>query len=141
MKIKIRKATEADISSCLRLLRTPELKHASGVYMQKRWLVKYFGDEFLVADINGKTVGLVYGELLRDSGSLIWGVAVDKRFRGKGIAGQMLDEFERRVRKKHVEWIILYGCATSKAVLHLYSHRGYEKGLCHYEFVKEFDLA
>lgn len=137
--LRIRPATADDLETCLLLSRIPELKHASGTYMERRYIVKYLDENFfLVAEKNGKVIGFIYGERIIDNGALVWGFTVSKDCRGKGVGERLLKAYERKMKCIKVEWIILYADIRNKKTMGFYKKFNYKRGQKMLEFVKEF---
>ncbi len=84
---------------------------------------------FLVALFDGKVVGYVSGEIAADEIEL-GNIAVDGKYRRRGIAKELLTEFIARARQKKIVRIFLLVAAENTAAKALYRAIGFtERGL------------
>src|SRR3989338_5856600 len=133
----IRQATKKDLKQCERLGKIPEFELPSGGYMKAQWLESYLDpDFFMIAEEKDRVIGYFLGEKLIGGVGLLWYIMVHKDFRGKGFGTKLLNEFERRVKKRGIDWIVLYGPALNKKTIRFYEKHGYNKGKTFYEFNK-----
>ena len=71
-----------------------------GEYLSADFIANYINDEyFLVALLDDKIIGAVYGEELKGNGVLLWLLAIDPNFSHQGIGTQLLYSFEQNCRK------------------------------------------
>ena len=136
MDLVIRPATAADFSEIHRI--------EMGSYSDP-WPCSMFylmrgraPDLFLIAESGGSVVGYAIGELERKEGVMVghvMNVAVTEVFRRRGLAGRLMDELERRFKKRRAEASYLEVRASNIPAQSLYMKRGYvEAGVlpCYY---------
>lgn len=76
---------------------------------------------FLVADVNGKVVGYAVTTLERVAGSAqLLNLAVDRRYRGRGIGSSLLREIIKRVRTDGASKIYLQVRVSNSKAIRLY---------------------
>ena len=83
-------------------------------------------DLFLVAEKDGKIVGTVIGGFDGRRG-LMYHLAVDQKHRQQGIASQMMEELERRLRSKGCIRYYLLVTKDNEAAILFYEARGWER--------------
>lgn len=133
----VRKAENKDLSQCEKLVHVPEMRLATGGYFKKFFLKKYLDENyFLVAEDKKTIAGLILGEPTKAHGAIIWMLVVSKKNRGKGIGSLLLKEFEKRLKKLEVQWIVLYGYRKNPKVLNFYRKHKFSEGVGSIEFVK-----
>ena len=76
---------------------------------------------FLVAEVNGKVVGYAVAtlECVADSAQLL-NLAVDRKFRGKGIGSSLLREIIKRVREDGASKLFLQVRVSNSQAIKLY---------------------
>jgi ribosomal protein S18 acetylase RimI-like enzyme len=139
--IKIKAAKKADLVICEKIAKTKELTLYNGTYLTKEYMSHYLNrNYFLVASIQDTIVGFIYGEKIKDSGSLVWIIAVSKEHRGHNIGTFLLNEYERRMKKINIEWVVLYGSKVDDSTINFYKKNKYrsQDKLSYVEFIKEF---
>lgn len=82
-------------------------------------------DLFLVAEENGKLIGTVIGGFDGRRG-LIYHLAVDRAFRGRGLGRALMDEVERRLIAKGCLRAMLIVKPTNTQVIEFYHSFGWE---------------
>lgn len=64
-------------------------------------------------------------------------IAISENYRGKGIGSLLLKEYERKIKKIGINWIVLYWFQKNSRVLDFYRKHGFSEGVTCVEFVKE----
>lgn len=82
-------------------------------------------DLFLVAEDGGKLIGTVVGGYDGRRG-LIYHLAVERAYRGRGIAKLLMDEIERRLIAKGCLKAYLLVLKDAHGAIDFYAHRGWE---------------
>lgn len=124
-----RSAMRSDLGYCVKFFDSPEFYDANGDKWDKEDLSRYLDDGyFLVAEYNKKIVGAIFGEKLRDKGAIVWLLAVDDKYRDKGIGSGLLTEFEQNMKSKNAQWVILYSALRDSKTLKFYMKNGYFAG-------------
>jgi ribosomal protein S18 acetylase RimI-like enzyme len=82
-------------------------------------------DLFLVAEDDGKIIATVIGGYDGRRG-LVYHLAVDRAYRGRGIGTMLMEEVERRLRAKGCLRAYLLVKRGNEAVVEFYRHRGWE---------------
>jgi ribosomal protein S18 acetylase RimI-like enzyme len=126
----IRSATKEDLKTCEYLIHIPEMKLANGEYMQENFLQNYMDDDFFLVAVDDEKniVGMIYGEELKGKWAIIRMLVVERHCRGKGIGTSLLQSFEQKMKKRWIEWIILYEYLHNAQVLEFYKKRWYTAG-------------
>ncbi len=83
-------------------------------------------DLFLVAEMDGKIVGTVMGGFDGRRG-MMYHLAVSQSFRKQGIASQLVDELERRLRLKGCIRYYLLVTRDNDPAIQFYEKRGWER--------------
>lgn len=88
---------------------------------------KYFADTCFVAEEDSNIVGVLIGfrSQVNEKQSYLWTLAVAKEFQGKGIGTQLMEEFEKAVKKKGCEEIQLQTYLDNEKALAFYHRRGF----------------
>ncbi len=134
----IRKAEKKDLKQCENLVHIPEMKLATGGFFDQFLLEKYLDKNFfLVAEDEKEVIGLIIGEPIKANGSIVWMIAISENIRGKGIGSLLLEEYEKKVKKIGITWIVLYGYQKNPKVLDFYRKHGFSEGVKSVEFVKD----
>lgn len=137
--MQIRPATKTDLIFCEKLAEIPELALSTGDFLKSDYLEKYLDEKlFLVGEISSGIVGFIYGEMIKDSGCIVWAIAVRNDLRGSGIGSSLLSQLERNLISIGGEWVIVYGARDNENTLKFYQSHGFRKGISCVEFVKEF---
>ncbi len=111
-------AEEKDLEECAELGRIPEFELPSGGFLEAEYLKIYLDpDFFIVAEEGNKIIGYALGEKLKGPLGLLSFLMVSKKQRGKGVGTKLLKDFEKRVKKRGVKWILLYGPYFNKKTL------------------------
>ena len=126
--IKIRSARREDLLSCEKIGKVKEFKVSTGDYFKVNYIKYYLSkDFFLVAEENKKIIGFIIAEKIRAKGATIWYIAVSQEKRGRGVGQRLIQEFEKRSKRKGIEWIILYCPADNELSKNFYKKSGYNK--------------
>lgn len=134
--IRIRKARASDIKPCYALMRkTRELYGADGL-SPEWWLGGLIKRGIaVVAEDSGEIIGFNAGEDLLSGGVISHLIVIKKDYRGKGLASQMNDAFEKQCKSKKKRWVLTY--AKDDGILdRLYRKAGYKKGHALREYAK-----
>ena len=83
-------------------------------------------DLFLVAEVDGKIVGSVIGGFDGRRG-MMYHLAVAKEHRKQGIASQLVDELENRLRARGCIRYYLLVTRDNKPAIRFYEKRGWER--------------
>jgi len=136
--MKYRSCTTADITQCVKLFDLPELVTANGVGVNAPYLVKFINEKyFLVAEDKGKIVGALYGEKLKAGGTMMWALAVDSNYQGKGIGTKLMKMFEKNARLDKRKWIVLHASTKTERTVNFYRKLGYDIGNKYVECAKD----
>ncbi|MEK7559505.1 MAG: GNAT family N-acetyltransferase [Patescibacteria group bacterium] len=136
--MKIRHATKKDLKACEALGKIDEFKLPDGRFMKAQWLEAYLDpDYYLILEEEGKIIGFIAGEELRGNGMLLMFLVIDKKVRNRGLGSMLLEDFEKRIEKRGITWVLLYGPTFNKKTLDFYEKHGYAKGDTYHEFLKE----
>ena len=131
----IRDANEKDLHVCERLLHLPEFKFPNGEFPSVDNLEDFLEkDYFLVAEDEERIIGCIIGEPLKVKSVLIWYLVIDQERRGEGIGKKLLQNFEKKMRRKNLEWLYLQ---TQAATSGFYAKNNYQKGQQLQEFSKQ----
>jgi ribosomal protein S18 acetylase RimI-like enzyme len=94
-------------------------------------------DLFLVAEVGGGIVGTVVGGFDGRRG-MIYHLAVDSAFRGRGIGGLLMDEVERRLKAKGCRKCYLMVTPDNTEAMRYYERRGWTRMQIH-PYAKDLD--
>ncbi len=83
-------------------------------------------DLFLVAEENGKILGTLMGAFDGRRG-MMYHLAVDKAYRHRGIAAELIDQFENRLRGKGCIRYYLLVVNDNDEAIRYYQKKGYEQ--------------
>ena len=136
--IKIRHAALKDCKKCAGLSKIEELKPVIGSYIPERYF-KLFVDKdkmFFVAEYNNKIVGYILGEPMKGRLANLGLLAVDKKFRGKGIGKKLVEAFRKRCDKKKLNYMWLNAPKSNKKTLEFYRKCGFKEGKEHILFAE-----
>jgi len=84
-------------------------------------------DTFLVAEYNGKVVGYSMSYLRPDLEGHIMSIAVDERYRGRGIGSLLLAETIERLLAKGARYIGLEVRVSNERAIKLYERFGFRR--------------
>ena len=125
---KIREYTESDYSQVKEILSEAEM--FDPVWDRKENLQKMIHRDpecILVAEMNGNVVGNIY---FFDNGweASIYRLAVKKEFQNKGIGAQLLQEVEKRLKKRGIREIMGFFKSDNHKLEKYYTKQGYTIG-------------
>lgn len=127
--MKIRPCKKDDLIQCQELFNLPELATASGDLLPVAYLRNFLSEKyFLVAEDNGKIIGALYGEKLKAGGTMMWALAVDSNYQGKGIGTKLMKTFEKNARLDNRKWIVLHASIKTERTVNFYRKLGYDVG-------------
>ena len=133
--MEIRKAKLSDCKACEDLSqRCKELTNVNGQSNYYLWFVKFIKAKqiVLVAKDRGKIIGFVAGEV-NTGYSLMQLLAVDDKYRGNGIGGRLIKEFEKVSLRRGIRHILLYGYKDRSD---FFRRQGYIRRSPCFEFMK-----
>lgn len=94
-------------------------------------------DLFLVAEADGRLIGTVIGGFDGRRG-MIYHLAVEKNFRGRGIGGMLLSEVEKRLQARGCLKCIMHVLDDNEEAMQFYRNKGWRHAVEDVVFVKEF---
>jgi len=83
-------------------------------------------DLFLIAEWNGKIIGTLLGGFDGRRG-LVYHLAVEADFRGRGIASRLMEELEARLRSKSCLRTYLLVTPQNEEAMRFYEKRGWKR--------------
>jgi len=94
-------------------------------------------DIFLVAEIDNKIIGLIYGEIpdiifYKEKVSFLKHLCVDKEYRNKSIATKLIQEFSDKSQEKGAIYIRLNAFEKNTNAVNLYKKMGFEEYSIYY---------
>jgi len=123
MNIIFRPTNEMDIEKICMLE-----KEIFGVDAYPKYLVRYLienSDFFLVACVDGEVVGYICGEVKFQKGHIIT-LAVDSRFRGRGIGSELLKRFINFLKEKGAKSVYLEVSVRNRRAIRFYEKHGFK---------------
>lgn len=84
-------------------------------------------DTFLVAEYNGRVIGYVMAYLRPDLEGHIMSIAVDPKYRGKGVGSALLSEVIERLAARGAKWIGLEVRVSNQNAINLYERFGFKR--------------
>ncbi len=123
MNIVFRPASEEDIEKICMLER-----EIFGVDAYPKYLVRYLienSDFFLVACIDEEVIGYICGEIKLQRGHIIT-LAVDSRFRGRGIGSELLKRFLNFLKEKGAKSVYLEVSVRNRRAIRFYEKHGFK---------------
>ncbi len=145
--MKIRKATLKDFNELYKFgLKTKELKVSPKEEFMRpeefKYSIKNKKGIFLLAEDNKKIVGFIYGDsedgdrVLKSVACLVY-IAVDKKYRGKGVGSILYNDCVKEFKKRKVKHI--YAWANPKSgIVDFFKKKGFVKG--NYEIWMDKDI-
>ena len=118
--MKIRKAKEKDLKYCEILSRINELQLDTRKYPDKKYFREFLGPLFLVSEEGDEVIGYILGEKEKAGLSSLNLMAVDKKYRGKGIGKLLLNKFCENSKKIGLKEIYLFAPKWNKKTLNLH---------------------
>jgi len=104
--------TEQELDAALafdeKVFGLPSERH-SPAYSREKWLerMKTYGDLMLYAQSGGEVVGIVFGRIENERSVTVGPVAVDGRFRKRGVAREMMLLLEQRALGRGIRHLAL----------------------------------
>lgn len=120
----IKKMTHEHLSSVLRIERE-SFTHPWSEDSFRSELDKATSQLF-VATENNEVVGYAVLETVLDEGSLLI-IAVDEKFRRKGVAKQLFSKLEDIAKEKELSFITLEVRVSNESAIHFYDSQGFTK--------------
>jgi N-acetylglutamate synthase-like GNAT family acetyltransferase len=119
----IRKATKKDIKAVREIANVPGLRAAGDdCAPPERWYVPLLKENFYIAEDDGKVVGFLTGEKIRNIG-LLWEIGVLPEFRSRGIGSLLLNKFRKECDNKKLVVMIAYGHVDKKTLDFFRKHK------------------
>jgi len=136
--VKIRLAKIEDCTACCNLSKIKELATPEGGHISENYFKKNVDDDemFFVAEEDGKIVGYILGEPLKDNLTFLSLLTVDESQRGKGLGKKLISRFEEQCRNKKLNPIIFYAPKFNEDTIAFYNKQGYMQGKDHVQFMK-----
>ena len=136
--IKIRNATLKDCRKCAELSRIPELELPLEKYISEKYFRLFVDSDkmFFVAEKGREIIGYVLGEPMKGNLANLGLLAVDRKFRGKGIGKKLIDAMRKRCDEKGLTYILLYAPKNNKKTLEFYREHGFKEGKSYVQFVE-----
>lgn len=132
--MRIRRMRKSDFPQVLRLIRkTPELSIMEGYEYVGRTelenLVRKRGCVSVVAEEDGEVLGLAFGVLepLNERSAWLYHLVVKKKARNRGIGTLLLREYEKALRRRGVEMLML-NLHAYKKLKKFYREKGFRVG-------------
>jgi L-2,4-diaminobutyric acid acetyltransferase len=102
----IESPNKADGAALWRIARDSKKLDLNSPYAYLMWC-RDFADTSVMATVDGQTVGFVIGyrRPATPETAMVWQVAVDSSQRGRGLAGQLLDELFTRLVDQGVRYL------------------------------------
>jgi len=130
-KIKIRKARLADVRSCVKIGKTPELT-AIYAFTEKQaiaYLTEYVKKGvLLIAEIEKEIVGFLGAESMLGKFFFVDSLAVKKEKRGYGIGTALFQQLRKECKKRKMDFIYLTAPLWNKKTIKFYEQLGLKKG-------------
>ena len=140
MELKIRPATIADLDAVNAVEAATFPPAEACTYDTFRYRLTAYPERFLVADLDGKIVGIINGcttdkplicdELFEAGGhdpkgenQMIFGLGVLPEYQHRGIAGKLIEALVELVRKEGRKTVVL---TCKEHLIHYYSRFGFE---------------
>ena len=135
---KIRIAELKDCRRCAELSKIEELKPAVGGYPPKKYFELFVDKDkmFFVAEENDNIVGYILGEPMKGNIANLGLLAVDKKYRGKGIGKKLIEAMRKRCNEKGLNYLLLYATKNNKKTLEFYRKCGFKEGKNYIQFVE-----
>jgi ribosomal-protein-alanine N-acetyltransferase len=89
-------------------------------------LYSYWPEGFVVLENEGVILGFVFGILLSRSDARILMLAIDSRFRGKGLGTVLYREFQKECALKGIHTITLEVRKSNQAAIRFYERLGFQ---------------
>lgn len=122
----IRKADVSDIEAIIRMEQLC-FNEESFSRRQIRYLITKAKADFLVAEEEELiSAFIVLLKRVTGTGMRIYSVAVSPSHRGKGLAGQLLNEAEKRARANRNQYLVLEVSEINEVAIKLYLRSGFE---------------
>ena len=133
MKGKIRRATKKDISRILELFNSdPNLTGNDKIKFESKHLQEYINNkinEILVYEIKKEIVAGALVEVWKTAEYIyINDIIVDKKFRRKGIATQLISHVEKLAKKQGINLLFGFTEVKNKKMQNMWKKRKFEKG-------------
>ena len=137
LNVVIRTVKLADLPHVFRLARVDELRAANHQFAEQWWIRDFLKSRqpFFVATLNSHVVGFILGECATGKVAIQHLIAVEPKYRHRGIGKQLKLAFEREVRRRGITCILLY-MSGSKHWAHHLEHHGYARGSLVREYQK-----
>ena len=127
--LQIDRPTVADGAVLWRIARDSKVLDLNSSYSYLLWCRDFAATSAVARDERGEPIGFVSGYLRPDSPRtlLVWQVAVDASYRGRGLAAAMLDALAARTAEEHavdtVETTIAPGNTASERQFTAFAER------------------
>jgi ribosomal protein S18 acetylase RimI-like enzyme len=96
---------------------------------------KFLRELSLVAKADGKTVGFLISTLLLDGSVLVLDIAVDRKYRKKGIGSAMMRWLVSECAIKNKDQVVLAVTEQNRDAIRLYEHLGFKKNMAFRQYV------
>lgn len=122
LTIKIRNFRQTDIKRIIEIEEESFLNGDAELYVElsEEWL-----DGFLVAEKDGEVIGFVVVVLTPEGEGRIFAIAVDPRYRGKGVGRALLKAAFNVLRKRDIGFVRLEVRVSNHIAQHLYRSLGF----------------
>lgn len=99
--VSFRKPNADDGSDLYRIVKQSQVLDVNSSYSYLMW-AKYFNDTSLIAEIDNQAIGFVSGFIQPNTPDtlFVWQIAVDKKYRGNGLATILIEHLIERVKKE-----------------------------------------
>jgi ribosomal-protein-alanine N-acetyltransferase len=105
-------------------IETSSFREEAFSRFQFKKLYRKYPEGFYVAELSGKVIGYVVCSL-SSCGGEIDSIAVDQRFRGRGVGRRLVELTLENLRQKDMRKCALKVRTTNEAALHFYQDMGF----------------
>jgi L-2,4-diaminobutyric acid acetyltransferase len=128
-KIKINKPKKSQTKEIIKLVKDTKILDVNSEYLYFLQTIHF--NEFCCVAVdeakNNKLIGFVSGYLIPNENSLfIWQVAVDKKYRGLGLAQKMILKIVNRKAMKKINFIKTTVSPSNKSSIRVFEKVAYE---------------
>lgn len=122
LKIKVTGFETPDIRRVMEIEEESFLDGDAGLYLE---LYEEWPEGFLIAENEGKVIGFVVLVLTLDGDGRIFSLAVDPKYRGKGVGKTLLKAAFNTLRKRKIAYVWLEVRANNLVAQRLYRSMGF----------------